>query len=180
MPLVVLSILLGLMLAESRLSRENERRLLERGAVEPKGDVYAWMTILYPGLFVVMALEGYWRVRTGRLDLHDPATQGVFASGLLLFIASKALKYWAMRSLGELWSFRVLVVPGVTLVRTGPYAYVTHPNYLAVVGELAGAAIMMEAWFSGPAALAVFGALLWKRIRVENTALAAYQGKTPR
>ena len=71
-------------------------------------------------------------------------------AGVLLFVASKALKYWAIRTLGERWTFRVLVQPGRPLVTTGPYRYVAHPNYIAVVGELVGAAMMLGARVSGP------------------------------
>jgi methyltransferase len=97
-------------------------------------------------------------------------------SGLLLFVASKALKYWAIAALGPRWSFRVLVLPRVPLVATGPYRYVAHPNYVAVVGELLGTAMMMKAQVTGPVALAVFGTLLAIRVRFETRALrAAYE-----
>jgi methyltransferase len=96
---------------------------------------------------------------------------GAVLSGVLLFVASKALKYWAIGALGPRWTFRVLVLPGVPLVGTGPYRYVAHPNYVAVVGELLGTAMMMKAWISGPLALVVFGALLVIRIRFETRVL---------
>ena len=65
----------------------------------------------------------------------------------------------------------MLVLPGVTLVSSGPYRYIAHPNYVAVVGELLGAAMMMSAWITGPIALAAFGAALAARVRVERRAL---------
>jgi isoprenylcysteine carboxyl methyltransferase (ICMT) family protein YpbQ len=57
------------------------------------------------------------------------------------------------------------------LVSTGPYRYVAHPNYIGVIGELAGTAMMMEAVIAGPIGLAVFGFVLWKRIRCEEASL---------
>ena len=60
----------------------------------------------------------------------------VFHPGALLFIASKALKYWAIRSLGARWSFRVLVLPGRPLVASGPYRYVRHPIYTGLSAML--------------------------------------------
>ena len=97
------------------------------------------------------------------------------ASGLLLFAASKGLKYWAIRTLGDRWSFRVLTLPGVPLVTTGPYRYVAHPNYIAVAGELTGAAMMFGARVTGPIAMALFGLALWARVRFETRVLRAAQ-----
>jgi len=162
LPILTLSVILGLMIAESRVSREHERALRRQGAVEPPGDIYRIMAVAYPLSFVVMGVEGVVMPQTW---------PGLYPSGLLLFAAGKALKYWAISALGPRWTFRVLVLPGVPLVRTGPYRYVAHPNYVGVVGELAGTAMMMGAWRSGPVALVVFGAILWARIRCENRAL---------
>jgi methyltransferase len=89
----------------------------------------------------------------------------------VLFAASKALKYWAIRTLGDRWSFRVLILPGVPLVTAGPYRYVRHPNYIAVVGELVGTAMMVGARVTGPMMIALFGIALWARIRFEERAL---------
>jgi methyltransferase len=88
----------------------------------------------------------------------------------------KGLKYWAIATLGERWSFRVLVPPHSALVTSGPYRFMRHPNYLAVMGELAGMALLANAPVSGVAALLVFGGLLRARIRVEERALNLPQG----
>ena len=93
------------------------------------------------------------------------------ATGVLLFVASKVLKYWAIGALGERWSFRVLVQPGRPLVTTGPYAYIAHPNYVAVIGELVGTAMMVNAAVSGPVMIGAFALVLRRRVRVESHAL---------
>jgi methyltransferase len=67
----------------------------------------------------------------------------------------------------------VIVEPGRPLVRTGPYRYVAHPNYIAIVGELAGTALMAGAVAAGPLAVLGFGLLLWGRVRFENRVLDA-------
>ena len=170
---VVFSVIVGLMLAELRVSRANERRLRERGAYTPPGDVYAAMTVLYPGAFLAMAIEGAWRVMSGSAAASGEPNWVV--SGVLLFAASKALKYWAIGSLGELWTFKVFVVPGAALVTAGPYRYVAHPNYVALVGELVGAAMMCGAPIAGVAGLIGFGSVLWLRIRFESGVLRRVQ-----
>ncbi len=116
----VAAMVVGFMLAELRLSLRNERRLRAAGAIEPPGDVYRAMAVLYPASFVVMAIEGAWRASSASMSGDGPSSFSAAASGVVLFAASKVLKYWAIRSLGERWSFRVLVQPGRPLVRTGP------------------------------------------------------------
>jgi methyltransferase len=95
----------------------------------------------------------------------------VFAIGAMLFLDAKTLKWWAIRSLGQAWTFRVIVVPGAALVDAGPYKLIRHPNYVAVIGELLSVMLMTGAWISGPLMTVLFAALIWKRIKVEERAL---------
>jgi len=151
------------MLCETAISRRNERVLRAAGAVEPRHDVYPLMQVAYPGTFAALIAEG--ALRSVRADVW-------FAAGAIVFVASKALKYWAIATLGPRWTFRVLVPPGSTRIRRGPYRRLSHPNYLAVAGELIGAAIAMHAVVSGVPAVAGFAALMRRRVRVEEDALA--------
>jgi methyltransferase len=170
----VLAMIVGLMLAEARLSRRHERALRARDAIEPPGDVYPLMAIVYPAAFLLMGAEGLWRASAAGAGPGDgPAW---FVSGLLMFVAGKGLKYWAIRSLGDLWSFRVLILPGAPLVRTGPYAYIDHPNYVGIAGELGGTAMMMGAIITGPAMTIAFGLVLRARVRFETAALRRLAG----
>jgi methyltransferase len=88
----------------------------------------------------------------------------------VVFVAGKLLKWWAILSLGEQWTFRVLVVPGSTPVASGPYRFMRHPNYVGVVGELVGAVIMTGARVTGLAGTALFIALMLRRAAVEQRA----------
>jgi methyltransferase len=165
-PLAVASVgllaVLAAMLVELRISRRNERLLRESGAIEPPHDVYVRMQWAYPGAFVMMAAEG-------AIFGSGPGLDTLL--GCMLMVVSKAVKYWAIASLGHRWSFRVLVVPGSSLVAHGPYAVVRHPNYIAVVGELVSMALLVGARVTGPLAILLFSLLLRQRIRVENAAL---------
>lgn len=152
------------MLLESRLAARHERQLRQAGAVEPPGDVYPLMAVAYPACFLALLVEAW---------LRDAGTGARFAAGLAIFAAAKALKYWAIITLGPRWSFRVLVVPGAPLVISGPYRFLRHPNYAGVMGELAGIGLMAHAPVTGSLALAGFGALILARIRVEERALRA-------
>lgn len=157
-----LVIIFGLMAVEARRSARNERALRARGAVEPPSDVYAWMRIVYPLAFIAPAVEGWLRVA-------DPREW--WLAGLVAFAVAKGLKYWAVRSLADRWSFRVLVVPGAPLVTRGPYRFLSHPNYLAVAGEIAGAALLVGGPRTGALFTILFGWLMLRRITVEERAL---------
>jgi len=64
-----------------------------------------------------------------------------------------------------------MILPGMPLIRYGPYRYLSHPNYVGVAGELVGTAMMMTAAISGPVMCAAFGVVLWGRVRFENRVL---------
>lgn len=150
------------LLVEAVRAAGNERLLRARGGVEPPGDVYRVMRWAYPASFGVMIAEGAVR--------HSVPVAAVVA-GVALFTTSKALKWWAILALGPRWTFRVIVVPGAALVRHGPYRFMHHPNYLAVAGELAAVALMTGAVVTGPIVTAAFGALIWKRVSIEERAM---------
>jgi methyltransferase len=157
---VVVFLLMGI---EAVVAARHDRALRALGAVEPAGDVYGAMQIAYPVAFLAMAAEGAWRV------VHVDA---VASAGAWVFIAAKALKYWAIASLGTRWTFRVLVPPGSRRIVRGPYRWIAHPNYVAVALELIGVALAMHAWIAGPIAVAGFGYLMLRRVRIEEMALA--------
>lgn len=173
----VIAVVLGLLIAETRLSWANERTLRTRGAFAPPGDVYAALAVLYPGAFLSMGAEGLWRGGQSAAVLASGPSW--LASGILMFCASKALKYWAIRSLGARWTFRVLVAPGLPLVTGGPYRYLAHPNYVAVMGELVGTAMMCGARVTGIVSLVAFGAALWMRVRFEERVLRSVRASQP-
>lgn len=161
--MVVLAVVFGVMLAEFRVSLRNEAALDALGATMPRESQYPWMAVAYPSSFLLMGAEAWWRAEGPGL---------FFLSGLVLFVGAKGLKFWAIGSLGERWTFRVRVLKGAPLVTSGPYQYVAHPNYIAVTGELVATAMMMGALVTGPVMTVVFGVLMWRRARFEERALA--------
>jgi len=158
----VFVVVFAFMLLEARRAAVNERAQRARGGVEPPGDVYALMQVIYPASFLVMLAEGAWRGAPPR---------PIVLAGAAIFVVAKAIKWWAILSLGPFWTFRVIVVPGSRRIISGPYRFVPHPNYVAVVGEFIAVAMMTGAVVSGPLALIAFAVLLVKRIAVEERAL---------
>jgi methyltransferase len=160
--ILALTVVIAFMLVELKISTGNERRLKSRGAITPPDPVYPVMRLAYPSAFVLMAAEGM---------VRPPVPVEVLAAGAALFVLTKALKFWAMGSLGELWTYKVYVVPGAPLVTGGPYRLMRHPNYVAVIGELVAMAMLTGARVAGPVGAIGFGLLLWRRIRAEERAL---------
>ena len=164
-PAVVLLAVLVMMLAELWLSASNERVLRANGGQYCWDARFALMRTSYPAVFIGMAAEGaYLGVEPG------PIT---FAGVALMFLA-KALKFWAISSLGTRWTFKVIVMPGLPLVTTGPYRWMRHPNYVAVLGELIAMALMTHARITGPFGTLFFTWLLWRRIAAEEQAMELY------
>jgi methyltransferase len=155
-------VILPFLIVETIRSGYNERQLRKQGAIEPEGDPWGPIAVIYTGGFIVMALEGWAR---------GGATQQVMVAGLVLFTLAKFIKYWAVKTLGTRWSFRILVLPGAPIVTGGPYRYMTHPNYVGIFGEFAGAAVMLNAPVSGVVVALSFFYFLRKRIAVEERAL---------
>ena len=158
--IVVIGVLL-LMLVELQLSYFNERALRARGAVEPPDDPYRLMRLAYPGAFVAMGLEG----ATHALN------RDALLAGLVLLGGAKLLKFWVMATLRDRWTFKVLVPKDAPLVTAGPYRFVNHPNYVAVILELVAVALALSAPVTGLASVLLFAWILLRRMAVEDRAL---------
>lgn len=144
-------------LIELPIAHANTKRLLAAGGHEVGAGHYPLLVAVH-----VAWLATLWWLAPGR-----PINLTFFA----LFVLIELGRIWVLRTLGQRWTTRIIVVPGETLVARGPYRFVNHPNYLVVVGEIAVLPLVFGLWqvaliFSGlnAAALAV-------RIRAENHAL---------
>jgi methyltransferase len=92
---------------------------------------------------------------------------------LAFWVAAQLLRWVSMRALGVRWTTRIVVVPGAPLVRRGPYRWVRHPNYVAVVTELLAGPLMLGAWRTAIVFSLANALALAVRIRSEERALAA-------
>ncbi len=162
-------------LAELVVSKRNAAWSLAQGGIETGQRHYVVMVVLHSGL-LVGALAEVWIRRPG----FSP-TLGF--SMLALVLASQALRWWCIATLGRRWNTRVIVVPGLPLVGGGPYRWLPHPNYVAVVIEGFALPLVHSAWITALVFTVCNAALLTARIRVENTALrtavATPSGATP-
>ena len=165
----VLVLLVGLeRVAELVVSTRNAAWSLERGGVETGRGHYPVMVVLHTGL-LAGALAEAWLRRP-----HVPS--GLAWSMLLLVLGSQALRWWCITTLGRRWNTRVIVVPGLAPVAAGPYRWLRHPNYVAVVVEGFALPLVHAAWVTATVFTIANAVLLTVRIRTENAALATLPG----
>lgn len=158
-------------LAELVVSKRNAAWSFALGGVESGQRHYVVMVVLHTG-FLVGALVEVW--------VRQP--EFVPALGWTMFavvLASQALRWWCIATLGRQWNTRVIVVPGLPRVTGGPYRLMRHPNYVAVVLEGIALPLVHSAWITALVFTVVNAGLLFVRIRVENRALAAMAEAAP-
>lgn len=146
-------------LAELPLAAHNTKILLNEGAVESGAGHYPLFILLHASWLLAILFT-------------TPADAQINYILLALFLLLQAARIWVIATLGRFWTTRIISIPALPLVKTGPYKYFSHPNYAIVVGEIALLPLVFGNW---PVALiwSVLNALLlWWRIRIENRALA--------
>jgi methyltransferase len=149
-------------LLELWYSRRNERRLRARGAVERGAGHYPLMVGLHSLWLISTLVEEF---------LRGPEIPTWWPVPLAAFLLVQPLRYWAIVSLGVNWNTRVLVLPGMKLVKSGPYRYFPHPNYVVVAVEILTFPLIFGAWITAIVFTLLNAALLLVRIRTENRAL---------
>jgi methyltransferase len=156
-------------LAELVVSRRNARWSFARGGVESGRGHFPPMVLLHTGLLVGAVAE-VWL-------LDRPFVPVLGWLMLALVVASQGLRWWCIATLGSQWNTRVIVVPGLPLVTGGPYRFMPHPNYVAVVVEGVALPLVHTAWLTAIVFTVANAALLSVRLRVENQALTAAGGR---
>jgi methyltransferase len=106
------------------------------------------------------------------LALHRQFIPALAGPMLALVVAANALRWWCIATLGARWTARVIVMPGRPLVKTGPYRWFAHPNYVAVIVEGAALPLVGSAWITACTFTALNAVLLTVRVRCETRALA--------
>jgi len=158
-------------LVELQLSQRHQRALEERGAVEVAPRQYRAMVLLHGAFLIACPLEVWW--------LRRPFRPVLAVAMAALLVAAQVLRYWAIATLGERWTTRIVCLPGVPLVSGGPYRFLRHPNYLAVAVEMAALPLLHGAWLTAAVFSAADAAVLAVRIREEESALARISGGAP-
>jgi methyltransferase len=155
-------------LVELRIAARNRLVALAAGGVEFGNPHYRVMKALHTA-FLVAALAEVWL-------LHREFVPWLGWPMLALVVAAMVLRYWVIGTLGERWNTRIIVVDSWEPAVEGPYRYIRHPNYVAVVVELFALPMVHTAWLTAIAFTVANLALLTTRIRAEDAALARWHG----
>ena len=146
-------------LGELLLSNRNTRRLIDRGAHEVARGHYPYLVAVHAGWLAALWLLG-------------PGPP-IHVAPLVLYLLLQVFRGWTIATLGDRWTTRIIVLPGAPLVKTGPYRWFDHPNYLVVICEIA----VLPLVFGLPVIALFFsvlnGLILWVRIRAENAGLSS-------
>lgn len=148
-------------LAELVVSQRNLKWSKARGGIEFGAGHYPVMVVLHTALLVGCLVEASHR-------------EFIPALGWTMFavaIGAQVLRWWCITTLGPQWNTRVVVVPNAGRVTGGPYRFMSHPNYVAVVVEGIALPLVHTAWITALVFTVLNAALLWTRISVENKAL---------
>jgi methyltransferase len=146
-------------LGELALARRNTERLLAEGAHEAAPGHYPLIVVLHAAW-----LAGLWYL-VWRIEAE--VNWGWFA----VFVVLQGLRVWVIATLGPRWTTRIIVLPGAPLVTTGPYRFVSHPNYLVVVGEMMVLPLCFDLAWYGVVFTMLNIVVLRIRVRAEETAL---------
>lgn len=157
-------------LLELRVAKRNEAWAREHGAVERGAGHYPLFFVLHTGWLLAWPVEAW---------LGGPRLAAGWWLALAAFGAAQLLRYWAITSLGRRWNTRILVLPGEPRLRVGPYRFVPHPNYVAVVIELAAAPLCFGAWWTA-ATVSVLNLALLLGVRIPAEARALDDAEVPR
>lgn len=149
-------------LGELRSAKRNHVKLLERGAIEIGADHYPAFVVLHTLWFVGMLVE---------VVFLERVISPFWPYLLLIFACARGLRFWAMRSLGDRWSTRIMVLPGAAAVSRGPYRYLRHPIYVAVAAELLTLPLIFSAYVTAITISLLNAGLFTIRIRAEERAL---------
>lgn len=147
---------------ELLLAKRNEQIVKSKGALEFDRDGYKYIVVTHVAFLMSLVLEKFSLQR----ELNK-----FWVVFLLIFLIAQILRYWAILSLGVYWNTKVLVVPGSQRVSTGPYKYLKHPNYIAVILEIAVIPLIFSCYLTSILFSIVNLILIRRRIEIEENAL---------
>lgn len=150
-------------LAEMAVAKRNAAWSFARGGIETGRGHWPFMVVLHIGLLVGAVAE-VWL-------LDRPFLPWLGWPMLVLLVAAQALRWWCIATLGRQWNARVIVVPGAQRVTSGPYRWLRHPNYVAVVVEGIALPLLHTAWVTALVFTLLNAVVLTLRLRAEGRAL---------
>lgn len=149
-------------IVEVFIAKRNEKKMLARGAYEVGASHYPFMVALHISFFVCLIAE---------VIFFDRSISPLFPLFILIFLFVQGLRIWCLTSLGTFWNTKIIILPGANVVKTGPYLFIRHPNYVVVCIEIALLPLMFQAYFTSIGFTLLNLAMLSVRIPLEEKAL---------
>ena len=156
---VILALVTLQRLGELLLARRNTTALLARGAYEVGAAHYP----------LIVAVHAAWLVALWVFGRNQP----VNLLALAAFVALQAGRVWVLATLGARWTTRIMILPGEARIVHGPYRFLSHPNYVIVIGEIALLPLALNLPMLALIFTVLNAAALVVRIRAEARALSA-------
>jgi len=153
-------------LGELVIARANTRKLLGRGAIEVGANPYPLVVLVHAAWLIALWIWG--------------RDQDVNLVALAAFAVLQGLRLWVLATLGSRWTTRIIVLPGEPLVASGPYRYLSHPNYAVVAGEIAFLPLALHLPLLALEFQALKAAVLVIRVRAEARGLSVVGGTPAR
>lgn len=144
------------------IARKNEKWIKKQGAVEFGQKHYRYIVVMHILFFIVLLGEKIFRNES--ISLMWPWLA-------IAFILTQLIRVWAILSLGKYWNTKIMVLPNATIIRSGPYGFIRHPNYTVVSLELLIIPLLFNAYFTAVMFTFVNIILLAIRIPEEEQAL---------
>jgi methyltransferase len=163
---IILALVTLQRIGELALSRYNTGRLRARGAIEIGANHYPLLVSVHAAWLIALWIWG--------------RDQDVNLVALSLFVVLQGVRLWILATLGPRWTTRIIVLPGEPLVRSGPYQYLSHPNYVVVAAEIALLPLALHLPWLALVFTVSNAAVLIIRICVEACALSAVEGQLAR
>jgi methyltransferase len=158
---ILLLLIVGIgRLAELRISRRNQGQLEKQGVRKIPEPHFRWMVFLHGAVLVCAGAEV--------LFLHRPLIPALAIPMAALFVLANLLRWWVIGTLAGHWNVEVMESSRVGVVSSGPYRWVRHPNYVAVVMEIFSLPMIHTAWITAVAGTLGDLEILRRRIKVED------------
>ena len=165
---IIIAILGIQRLIELLIARRNERIVKSNGAREYDQKGYKLIVLMHIAFFISLISE---YVSFGKTLNH------YWIPLVILFLLAQALRYWAITSLGYYWNTKILVTPNTSPISRGPYKYIRHPNYLAVIVEIAVIPLIFSCYLTSIIFTILNLIVLRRRIQIEEHALSTLDSK---
>jgi methyltransferase len=147
------------------VSRRHQRLLAARGVAKIREPHFQWMVLLHAGVLLAAGLEV--------VLLQRPLIPVLAWTMGVLFVLATALRWWVIGSMSEHWNVEVMASARLGVVTRGPYHWVRHPNYVAVILELIALPLIHTAWVTAAVGTIANLWILHGRLEVEESALQA-------